>query len=112
MEDAVQSGIVGQLGVSKQGSSDVLTLAHMDRIYEEAKIKPAVAQTRYRSEDLLQEFDLAWCASANVVLQSFGTLTANMRIFETKTLKDLAKKYGVAPRVLFFRLVMSLGVMP
>merc|ERR1712048_1091610 len=110
MEDAVSNGVVRQLGVSKQGRSDILTLAHMDRIFEEARLNPALTQTRYNSKQ--QDFDLAWCASADVVLQSFATLTSNMHILDSKTMTNLAKKYGVAPRVLFFRYMMSLGVMP
>eukprot|EP00747_Dinoflagellata_sp_TGD_P168818 gnl/TRDRNA2_/TRDRNA2_196116_c0_seq1.p1 gnl/TRDRNA2_/TRDRNA2_196116_c0~~gnl/TRDRNA2_/TRDRNA2_196116_c0_seq1.p1 ORF type:complete len:752 (+),score=138.93 gnl/TRDRNA2_/TRDRNA2_196116_c0_seq1:1-2256(+) len=114
MEEAVLLGKVRQLGVSKQGSSSILTLAHLDYLYEEARVKPAIAQTRYSaiSGGFMQEFDLRWCYEANMNLQSFGTLTSNIALFKSETMTRLARKYGVAPRVLFFRFMMDLGVMP
>lgn len=57
METAVEAGFVRQLGVSNIKSMDQL-----ERLWEEAVVKPAVVQMRFHAKTNFEREMRAWCA--------------------------------------------------
>merc|ERR550537_1343562 len=87
----------------------------LDRLWEDAVVKPAVVQMRFYAKTNFEREMRAWCADRGVYFQSFWTLTANKKeggALRTEAMQQLATKYQVTKEVLFFRFVMGIGICP
>jgi len=122
MEEAVDSGVVGQLGIAR-----VKGLEQLRRVYADARHKPAVVQ-----QPLIPEFGYergmrAWCNQTGIAFQTTSTLGTVARLTSWngadtperakekeawETTWNISKKYLVTPPALFLRFVMGMGAMP
>eukprot|EP00746_Dinoflagellata_sp_MGD_P007406 gnl/MRDRNA2_/MRDRNA2_114641_c0_seq1.p1 gnl/MRDRNA2_/MRDRNA2_114641_c0~~gnl/MRDRNA2_/MRDRNA2_114641_c0_seq1.p1 ORF type:complete len:574 (-),score=89.35 gnl/MRDRNA2_/MRDRNA2_114641_c0_seq1:8-1729(-) len=114
MEDAVQAGLVRQLGIS-----NVNSLEKLERLYLDATLKPAVVQENFQGQtgvcDMQECAVQEWCVQHGIYLQSFMTLNGDMRPTVSKTMRGLSKKYSsydATPYSLYFRYMMGLGIVP
>jgi diketogulonate reductase-like aldo/keto reductase len=107
MEDAVQVGLVRQLGIA-----NVLSLGQLRAIYTDASIKPAVVQRGIHTKTWFEREMRVWCAEARIYFQSSSNSPAeNKHLLHSKTMAGLAAKYNVDPQVLFFRFLLDLGIL-
>jgi diketogulonate reductase-like aldo/keto reductase len=107
MESIVESGGTLQLGIS-----NCYDLKVLERLYTEAKIKPAVVQNRFYAETSYDSSLRLWCKDKGIIYQSFWSLTANPHILVNDTLKSLAVKYGRTTSQIFFRFLTHVGIVP
>jgi diketogulonate reductase-like aldo/keto reductase len=97
MEALVDSGKVGQLGIS-----NCYQLLQLEALYDGARVKPAVIQNRFYADTQYDRNIRAYCRRRRIVYQSFWTLTANPKVLASPTLTALAEKYQrTAPQILF-----------
>jgi diketogulonate reductase-like aldo/keto reductase len=97
MEALVDSGKVGQLGIS-----NCYQLLQLEALYDGARVKPAVIQNRFYADTQYDRNIRAYCRRRHILYQSFWTLTANPKVLASRPLTALAEKYGrTAPQVLF-----------
>jgi diketogulonate reductase-like aldo/keto reductase len=106
-ESLVAAGGVRQLGIS-----NCYTLADLERLHGEARIKPAVVQNRFHAETRYDREIRAFCSERQMVYQSFWTLTANPRILAHATIAALASTYERTPQQILFRYLSQAGVVP
>ena len=57
METAVEAGFARQLGVS-----NIKSMSQLERLWEEASVKPAVVQMRFHAKTNFEREMRAWCS--------------------------------------------------
>ena len=97
MEAFVDSGKVGQLGIS-----NCYQVLQLEALYDGARIKPAVVQNRFYADTRYDLNIRAYCRRRHIIYQSFWTLTANPNALLSAPISALAAKYQrTAPQILF-----------
>lgn len=107
MEAIARKGEAGGLGIS-----NIYELETLERLYEEAEVKPSVVQNRFYQDSGYDKTIRSFCTTNNIRYQSFWTLTANPHILQSRTLVDLAKKYDKNVVQVFFAYVHQIGITP
>lgn len=107
MEHCVDSGQVGQLGIS-----NCYELRQLRALYEAARIKPAVLQNRFCAETRYDRDIRSYCRQNNIIYQSFWTLTANPQVLSHRAVVALAEKYQRTTAQVLFRHLTQSGVAP
>ncbi len=107
MESIVHSGGALQLGIS-----NCYDLKVLQRLHEEAKVKPAVVQNRFYADTSYDRSIRLWCNEKGIIYQSFWSLTANPQILANDSVNSLAAKYGKTNAQVFFRFLMHIGIVP
>ena len=107
MEQIHHKGEVGQLGIS-----NTYDLSTLERLYADAKVKPAVLQNRFYQDTDYDKEIRQWCKEKNVTYQSFWTLTANPHILRSEELFALARKYDKNVIQIFFTYLHQIGITP
>ena len=107
MERTVASGDVRQLGLSNCYHPDQLS-----RLYQRARIKPALVQNRFHAANGYDREIRAVCREHGILYQSFWTLTANPQLLAHDTLRTLAAHYRRTPAQIFFRYLSQNGIIP
>lgn len=106
-ESFIDSKTIRQLGVS-----NCYSRAHLERLYESARIKPAVIQNRFYAETNYDRDVRAFCDKNKIIYQSFWTLSANPHLLAHKTMTALASTHNrTAPQILF-RYLTQIGIVP
>ncbi len=107
MEALVDEGYVRQIGIS-----NLYDLAWHQKLYADARIKPAVIQNRFYA-DSGYDIDLRhWAKDVGIVYQSFWSLTANPHILEHPVVQGAAISLGKTPAQVFFAFLRTQGVVP
>lgn len=107
MEEIAKAGQAKNIGISNCHDLKVL-----QKLYAHAEVKLTIVQNRfYRDSDYDKEIR-QWCRENGIVYQSFWSLTANPHILQSRTLFDIARKYGRTPEQIFYSFLMSLGIVP
>jgi len=102
-EDAVDSGAVGQLGISNCYDLDTFRA-----LYERSRVKPKVLQNRFYKESGYDADLRSFCLERGVTYQTFWTLTANPHILKGDPVREAAGRLRATPeQVLFCWLVQS-----
>jgi diketogulonate reductase-like aldo/keto reductase len=97
MEALVDSGKVGQLGIS-----NCYQLLQLEALYDGARVKPAVIQNRFYADTQYDRNIRAYCRRRHILYQSFWTLTANPKALASPAIAALTEKYErTAPQILF-----------
>jgi diketogulonate reductase-like aldo/keto reductase len=97
MEALVDSGKVGQLGIS-----NCYQLGQLEQLYDGARIKPAVVQNRFYADTQYDRNIRAYCSRRHVIYQSFWTLSANPKVLASPLVTTLGRQYQrTAPQILF-----------
>jgi diketogulonate reductase-like aldo/keto reductase len=107
LETFVDTGQVRQLGIS-----NCYHRADLERLYETARIKPAIIQNRFYAETNYDRDIRAFCDQGQIIYQSFWTLSANPHLLSHKTMTALASTHHrTAPQILF-RYLTQIGAVP
>ena len=107
LETFVDTDKVRQLGIS-----NCYSRTDLERLYETARIKPAVIQNRFYAETNYDRDIRAFCDQNQIIYQSFWTLSANPHLLSHKTITALASAHHrTAPQILF-RYLSQIGVVP
>jgi diketogulonate reductase-like aldo/keto reductase len=107
LETFVDAGQVRRLGIS-----NCYSRTDLERLYETARIKPAVIQNRFYAETNYDRDLRAFCDQNQIIFQSFWTLSANPHLLSHKTITALASAHHrTAPQILF-RYLTQIGVVP
>lgn len=107
MEQIAKSGEALNIGLS-----NCYDLSVLQKLYEQAEIKPAVLQNRFYDETGYDKEIRSWCNDHNIVYESFWTLSANPHILAHPILKELAQKHEKNEAQIFFAYLMTLGIVP
>jgi diketogulonate reductase-like aldo/keto reductase len=107
MEAIFEGGGARQLGIS-----NCYDLGWLQRLCGDARIKPAVVQNHFCADSGYDAALRAWCREHGIIYQSFWTLTANPHILGSRTVLQLAQRYGKTPAQLFFGYLGRMGIVP
>lgn len=106
-EGFVEEGVVKQIGISH-----CYELDFFEHFFNEASVKPSVLQNRFYGESGYDKSVRAFCESKGVYYQSFWTVNANVHIWQSPFVLNLAEKLGRSPIQVFFRALLHEGVHP
>jgi diketogulonate reductase-like aldo/keto reductase len=106
-ESFVDLGWIRQAGIS-----NCYDLADLDRLYQTARIKPAVVQNRFYADTNYDREIRAYCNQNQIVYQSFWTLSANPHLLRDETITALASTYNRSAAQILFRFLTQAGVVP
>lgn len=107
MESIYDEKSVGQLGIS-----NCYEIQTLQRLYETARIKPAVVQNRFYNDTHYDKEIRAWCKDKGIIYLGFWTLTANPHILSSETLFHLARQHQCEPTQIFYRYLTQKGIVP
>jgi diketogulonate reductase-like aldo/keto reductase len=107
MEALVVSGQVHRLGISNCYEPEVFT-----RLWQLARIKPAIVQNRFYAATGHDRVLREQCRSHGVRYQSFWTLTANGDLLAHPALTSLADRHSASPAQILFRYLTLRDVTP
>lgn len=107
MEEIVISGGAKQLGIS-----NCYELSMLKRLYDEAKIKPAILQNRFYADTDYDTDIRAFCDEKSIRYQSFWSLTANPHLVGSETVIRAAMKRRLEPAQVFYAYLMAKGIIP
>ncbi|MDD5717871.1 MAG: aldo/keto reductase [Sulfuricurvum sp.] len=107
MEAIYERGGARQIGISNCYELDVL-----ERLYMDAKIKPAIVQNRFYDGSGYDTDLRVWCSEKGIVYQSFWSLTANPHILGNSLIRSLAEKYGKTEAQIVYRYLNQCGIVP
>lgn len=107
MEQIHQTG-----GAQALGISNTYDLQTLERLYEEAEVKPSYLQNRFYQDTDYDKAIRRWCQEHDIIYQSFWTLTANPHILGSKELFDLARKYDKNVVQILFAYLHQIGITP
>ncbi|MDD2906005.1 MAG: aldo/keto reductase [Sulfurimonas sp.] len=94
------------------GISNCYDLALLQRLYEEAQIKPSIVQNRFYADTGYDKELRKWCREKNIRTQSFWTLSANPHLLASKTIVKIALKYKKSEAQILFNYLYTQGVTP
>ncbi|MBN2894639.1 MAG: aldo/keto reductase [Campylobacterales bacterium] len=98
---------VGQLGISNCYDPPLL-----QRLYSDARIKPAVVQNRFYDQSGYDAALRQWCDTNGVLYQSFWSLTANPHLLASDAVQEAARLRGVSPAQIFYAFLIAQGITP
>jgi diketogulonate reductase-like aldo/keto reductase len=104
MEEIFNAGKAKTIGVSNY------TVAHLEELLRESKIKPAVNQVELHVY-LQQPELLEYCRKNNIVIEAYSPL-AHGRRMEDLVLAGLAKKHGKSIAQIMIRWCIEVGTVP
>jgi len=107
MEEFVQSGEVGQIGISNCYDFKLLSY-----LYDIAEVKPKVVQNRFYSESSYDKEIRSFCKQKDITYQSFWSLTGNPHLLKNKILVDIARKYDKTVEQIFYKFLNQIDVTP
>jgi diketogulonate reductase-like aldo/keto reductase len=107
LETFVDTGQVRQLGIS-----NCYNHTDLERLYETARVKPAIIQNRFYAETNYDSDIRAFCDQNQIIYQSFWTLSANPDVLAHKTMTALASIHQRTPAQILFRYLTQIGVVP
>ena len=107
MESIAKGGGARQLGIS-----NCYDLRTLQRLYDEATVKPAVLQNRFYADSGYDVALRAFCDAHGIIYQSFWSLTANPHLLGSEPVIRAAMKRGVETPQIFYAYLMSKGIVP
>ncbi|MGD9969552.1 MAG: aldo/keto reductase family protein [Sulfuricurvum sp.] len=99
-------------GVRQLGISNCYDLELLEKLYADARIKPAVVQNRFYPDSGYDQDIRTWCTHRGIVYQSFWSLTANPHLLFSETVQSLSRAYGRTPAQIFYRFLNHIGIVP
>ena len=107
METIFDDGGARQLGIS-----NCYEFEELERLYRQARVKPAVVQNRFYAPNGYDREIRKFCRQQGILYQSFWTLTANPKVLAHNTLQTLASHYRRTPAQIFFRYLTQIDIIP
>ena len=105
-------GFVDEGKVRRLGVSNCYDPQKFEKIFDEARIKPAVLQNRFYAESGFDVKLRNFCKKHDVKYQSFWTLSANRKALATPQIKELAQSKGLTPQTLMYAYMLLNGHTP
>jgi diketogulonate reductase-like aldo/keto reductase len=106
MEDAVDDGLVGLLGVSN------VSVDQLDALLGGARIKPAFVQNRCLARARWDAEVRALCQTQDVVYQAFSLLSGNRQVLLKPRVTAIARHHNKTVPQVVFRFALELGMLP
>lgn len=106
MEAAHDSGRVRLLGISN------VTLEQLDRLCQEARVRPRFVQNRCYAVEGWDQNVRAYCAANDLIYQGFSLLTANQGVLAHPELGKIALRHGRTVSQIVFRFALDVGMLP
>jgi len=106
-ESFVDSRTIRQLGIS-----NCYNLTDLERLYESARIKPAIVQNRFYADTNYDRGIRSFCDRNQIIYQSFWTLSANPHVLAHETMTALASIHRRSPAQILFRYLTQIGIVP
>ncbi len=107
MESLFEKKEIKQLGIS-----NCYDLPTLQKLYEQAKIKPSVLQNRFYSQSNYDKEIRHWCKEKGIIYLGFWTLTANPEVLSSQTIFELALKYKKTAAQIFYRYLTQNSIVP
>lgn len=107
MEAIFDAGGTRQLGIS-----NCYALPQLQRLFMQARIKPAILQNRFYAATGYDREIREFCRQHRILYQSFWTLTANPKILAHATVQRLACQYRRNPAQVWLRYLTQLDIIP
>lgn len=106
MEDAVDDGLVGLLGVSN------VSVDQLDALLGGARIKPAFVQNRCLARARWDAEVRALCQTQDVVYQAFSLLSGNRQVLLQPRVTEIADRHNKSVPQVVYRFALQLGMLP
>src|SRR5947208_10769367 len=106
MEDAVDDGLVGLLGVSN------VSVDQLDALLDGARIRPAFVQNRCLARARWDAEVRALCQTQDVVYQAFSLLSGNRQVLLKPRVTAIARHHNKTVPQVVFRFAVQLGMLP
>ena len=94
------------------GISNIYDPRALAKVFEEAKVKPAVVQNRFYPETGHDVQVRKFCKGNGISYQSFWTLTGNRKIVQGRAVSAVAKAHGCSAEQAWLGFVRALGIIP
>jgi len=107
LEQLVEKHDVHQIGMS-----NCYDLSLLQRLWQDAVIKPSVIQNRFYQESNYDQELRAWCEKVGIIYQSFWSLTANPHLLQSDLLRTIAHHYQRSPEQIFYRYLVHKSIIP
>jgi diketogulonate reductase-like aldo/keto reductase len=106
MEDAVDEGLVGLLGISN------VSVDQLDALLGRARIRPVFVQNRCLARAGWDAEVRALCHTQNVIYQAFSLLSGNRRVLLQPRVTEIARHHNKTVPQVVFRFAIQLGMLP
>jgi len=107
MEEYVNKGLIGQIGIS-----NCYEMPLLEFIYDNAKIKPKVVQNRFYKDSSYDQEIRNYCNLKEITYQSFWSLTANPHLLSSMHIIAMANKYEKTIPQVFYRFLNQINITP
>jgi diketogulonate reductase-like aldo/keto reductase len=104
--------IYNQKKALRLGISNCYDLEVLQKLYDEAQIKPSILQNRFYADSGYDKELREWCLTHDVTYQSFWSLTANPHLLSHPLLQTLSVEYNKTAAQIFFRFLIQIGIIP
>ena len=104
MEELYQAGKVRAIGLSN------FLPHHIDNVFEDWTVRPAVDQIKYHPGDS-QEAAVQYCKERNILVQAWSPI-GRQRVLEEPLVLELAGKYAVSPAQICLKFAVQRGIIP
>src|SRR5712672_3160270 len=106
MEDAVDEGLVGLLGISN------VSVDQLDALLGRARIRPVFVQNRCLARASWDAEVRALCHTQGVIYQAFSLLSGNRQVLLKPRVTEIARHHNKTVPQIVFRFSIQLGVLP
>lgn len=107
MEAITANGGSRQLGIS-----NCYDLRTLERLYDEAAVKPAVLQNRFYAYTGYDVELRRFCDAHEIIYQSFWSLTANPHLLGSEPVVREARRLKCFPPQIFYAYLLAKGIVP
>lgn len=99
-------------GTRQIGISNCYDLRTLQRLYDEAEVKPAVLQNRFYADTEFDRDIRRFCKEKGIVYQSFWSLTANPQLLGSDPVIRAAMQLRKSPPQIFYAYLIAKGIVP
>jgi diketogulonate reductase-like aldo/keto reductase len=106
MEDAVDEGLIGLLGISN------VSVDQLDILLGGARIRPAFVQNRCLARASWDAEVRALCRTHDVIYQAFSLLSGNRQVLLKPCVSEIAHRHIKSVPQVIYRFALELGMLP
>jgi diketogulonate reductase-like aldo/keto reductase len=106
MEDAVDEGLIGLLGISN------VSVDQLDILLGGARIRPAFVQNRCLARASWDAEVRALCRTHDVIYQAFSLLSGNRQVLLKPCVSEIAHRHIKSVPQVVYRFALELGMLP
>src|SRR5947208_1867328 len=106
MEDAVDGGLVGLLGISN------VSVDQLDTLLGGVRIRPAFVQNRCLARAGWDAQVRAICQTHDIIYQAFSLLSGNRQVLLQPCVTEIADRHDKSVPQVVYRLALQLGMLP